>query len=421
MKLPHDIPAEQAVLGAIIIDPDKITEVISVLPDPEMFYAPKHRQIYAAMLEQFEAGAGIDVVELAAKTKDITALTTVANVTPTSANAERYAAIVKEKAVARNLVKACHEGMSIAANESCQLDDRVATVEAEIRKATENTFTGKNKAVKDLAKICVRDYGKIKAPCIKSGFYDLDGIITGFKPGELTVIAGRTSMGKTTLALDIARNAAESGAPVQIFSLEMTAERITDRLICAQGKIPGQAYRRGDESITGDVVKAAEKIYHLPISIYDSRVTTAEIRAQCLRNRSVQLAVVDFLTLVKDKRIGNVSTADHVGEIAKRLQEIAKELRIPFLVVSQMNRNIESRDDKMPRLSDLRESGNVEEAADTIIFLHRDNYYDREAKNTNTAKVVVAKQRDGPTSSTELSYFDYIPTFRNLAKVGEDQ
>ena len=412
MKLPHDLTAEQAVLGAIIIDPDKLPIVMDYIPDPDMFHSPKHQQVYTAMLDLFNRSEGIGLVEVAAKTGNMAGLMELANTTPTSANAENYARIVKEKAVARRLVKACYNGMTLAADESQGIDERVAAVEAELYKASEAVFTGKNRTTKELAKTCMMSYGEQVMPSIKSGFYDLDNLITGFRPGELVIVAGRTSMGKTTLALNIAGNIAAQGIPVQIFSLEMTAERVTDRLICVQGNLPGQVYRQGKADIQ-QVQAAAAKVYELPIFIYDRRVSTPEIRAKCMRIKNLGLVVVDFITLIKDKRINNASTADHVGEIAKRLQEIAKELRVPFLVLSQMNRQVESREDKTPRLSDLRESGNIEEAADTILFLHRPDYYDRNVPKTNTAEVIIAKQRDGPTGSIELGYFDYVPTFRN--------
>lgn len=414
MKLPFDTTAEQAVLGAILIDPDTLPLILDYIPDPDMFHAPKHQKIYTTILDLFARSEPVGMVEISAKTGDMPELMRLADATPTTANAASYARIVRDKAIARRIIRACHNGMSIAADESQAIDERVAAVEASIQQASEAAFAGKNRTAKELAKSCMHTYGEAQEPVLKTGFHDIDELVQ-IKPGELIIVAGRTSMGKTTFALDVARQVAAQGVPVQIFSLEMTAERIAARLICAQGYIMGQMYRHGKADIA-KVKKAAGEIYEMPIYVYDKRVTTAEIKAKCMRVQGLGLAIVDFITLIKDKRTNNVSTADHVGEIAKRLQEIAKDLRVPFIVLSQMNRNVEAREDKTPRLSDLRESGNIEEAADTILFLHRPDYYDRKAAKTNTAEVIVAKNRDGPTGSRELAYYDYIPTFKNLGR-----
>ena len=218
-------------------------------------------------------------------------------------------------------------------------------------------------------------------------------------------------MGKTTLALDIALNAAESGEPVLIFSLEMSAHRIADRLICAKAMVPGLKYRQGEV----DVTATCEELAHLPVMVYDKRVSTAEIRSKCLRVKAkhgLKLVLVDFLTLIKDKRDSRASTADHVGEIAQNLQEIGKELDVPLIVMSQMNRGSDGRENKTPQLSDLRASGNIEEAADVVAFIHRPDYYGQEGE----PQIIVAKNRDGPTGRVNVKFFSDIPTFRNLGR-----
>ena len=366
MNVPHDANAEQALLGAIIIEPDVLPTVLDYIHDPAQFYIQKNALVFKAMLELFNAGKPLDIVEISAITKDLPYLLELSNSTPTSANAENYARIVKEKAIRRELLRACAKGIELAKDESKRdLDAVIGEVEAGIFHATKQNFQGKIYSMKDLARDRWEDCfsGKDKeAPGVKTGFYDLDALITCLKNGELTIIAGRTSMGKTTLALDIARNVATAGHPVMIFSLEMRAERIADRIICAHGMIPGQLFRSGQYGDQEHISKTIAEVYELPLYVYDKRVTTTEIRAKAMQVKGLKLVVVDFLTLIKDKRQGNVSTADHVGEIAKRLQETAKELNVPFVVLSQMNRGIETREKKRPKLSDLRDSGNIEEA-----------------------------------------------------------
>lgn len=419
MNMPHDQAAEQAVLGAMLIDPECLPAVIDILPAADLFYSSRHREIFAAMLTLFHRGEAIDAVSVAStiggRTADVTkALFEIANATPTAANVAHYAKIVRDKAISRRLMKACHEGIALAADESQELDARVAAVEESIHKAGNGLFAGKNLTMRELAHRCMDEYGAKPQPATKTGFCDFDNLVGGFRPGELVVIAGRTSIGKTTFALDIARQVAAHGTKVQIFSLEMSAERLFVRLICAHGHIPGYLYRQG-KADNSQVLRAAGEVYKLPITVYDQRVTTAEIHAKSLLVKDLGLVVVDFITLIKDKRDGRLSTADHVGEVAKRLQEIAKKLNVPVLALSQMNRNVEARQTKTPQLSDLRDSGNIEEAADMVIFLHRDGHYDRDKPKENKATVIVAKNRDGPTGQVDLAYFDYVPTFRNLA------
>lgn len=419
MKMPHDLTAEQAVLGAILIDPGTLPTVLDILPTPDMFYSTLHQRIYTSMLAIFSAGEDMDIVVLAEKIGgDGKALRIVADSTPTSANAPAYARIVRNKAIARRIIKACYEGVTLAGDETIELDERIAAIEAEIHTASDMLFTGTNKTMRELAHQCMNHYGEGMFSNLKTGFYDLDNHVGGFRPGEMIVCAGRTGLGKTTFCLDIARHVAARDIPVQIFSLEMSAERIFNRLACAQGSIPGFLFRQG-KADPSQVLNAAAAVHRLPITVYDRRVTTAEIKAMCLRQKNLGLVVVDFITLIKDKRVGNVSTADHIGEIAKRLQEIAKELNVPMVVASQMNRQIESRSEKQPNLSDLRDSGNIEEAADMVLFLHREGYYDKNISTDRTAKVIIAKNRDGPTGAVEVTYLDYIPTFRNLARGGD--
>jgi replicative DNA helicase len=423
MNVPHDANAEQALLGAIIIEPDILPTVLDYIHDPAQFYIQKNAMVFKAMLELFNASKPLDLVEISAITKDLPYLLELSNSTPTAANAENYARIVKEKAIRRELLRACAKGVELAKDESKRdLDAVIGEVEAGIFHATKQNFQGKIHSMKDLAKNrwedCFGDKDK-PAPGVKTGFYDLDALITCLKNGELTIIAGRTSMGKTTLALDIARSVATAGNPVMIFSLEMRAERIADRIICAQGMIPGQLFRSGQYGDQVHVSRTIAEVYELPLYVYDKRVTTTEIRAKAMQVKDLKLVVVDFLTLIKDKRQGNVSTADHVGEIAKRLQETAKELNVPFVVLSQMNRGIETREKKRPKLSDLRDSGNIEEAADNVIFVHRPSYYD-ENEPKDVAILYIDKQRDGPTGAVKLLYYDMIPTFRNLSKYKYD-
>lgn len=412
----HSPEAEAALLGAIIMDPNIFPEVLDVISKPEWFYISKNARVFAAMLELFQKNKPLDIVEIAEITSDLKYLMELSDVTPTSANALEYAKIVKDKAIRRELHKACVKGMEII-KENREIDDIAGDIQANVYHAVSQNYTGRIITAKELAKHRWEQFhaGKIEPSGVKTGFADLDKIITCLKNGELTILAGRTSMGKTTLALDIARNVAKQDIPVLIFTLEMTGERIADRIICANGMIPGQLYREGKFANRERLEKAISEFYEMPIYIYDKRVTTTEIRAKSMQIKDLGFVVVDFITLIKDRRTGNVSTADHVGEIAKRLQEIAKELNVPFLVLSQMNREIDKRENKKPKLSDLRDSGNIEEAADNVIFIHRPERYN-EDEPKDIAHLYIEKQRDGPTGVVKVKYFDIVPTFRDLSK-----
>jgi replicative DNA helicase len=419
MMMPYSQEAESAVLGAIILDAEIFPTVLDYLNDPKQFYIEKNAKVFAAMLSLFNKGETLDIVPIAEITKDMPYLLELSKVTPTSANAERYAKIVKDKAIRRELLRACAKGVEITrADDQKDIDEVVSEVEASIYHATKQNFTGKIYTMQELARNRWEEsvMGKIEPAGVKTGFTDLDRMITCLKNGELTILAGRTSMGKTTLALDIARNVATAGHPVMIFSLEMRAERLADRLICSQGMIPGQLYRLGQYGDRKKLDEAISAISEMPINVYDKRVSTTEIRAKSMRIKNLGLVVVDFLTLIKDKRQGNISTADHIGEITKRLQEIAKELNVPFLVLAQMNRGIENRESKKPKLSDLRDSGNIEEAADNVLFIHREDYFNKDAEDKGTATIYIEKQRDGPTGSVDIAYVNVVPTFRNKAR-----
>ena len=417
MSMPHSQEAEAAVLGAIIIDPDIFPVILDHISEPEQFFIKKNAEVFTAMLGVFNKGKTIDIVEISAITKDMPYLMELSQATPTSANAENYAKIVKQKAVRRQLYLACAKGVEITRhNDMRDIDEIVSEVEAGIFHATRQNFTGKIYTMKELAINRWEESvaGTVAPVGVKTGFADIDTLLTCLKKGELTILAGRTSMGKTTLALDIARNVAKAGHQVMIFSLEMSAARIADRMICAEGTIPGQLYRLGRYTNRKKLNDAIAAVHDMPISVYDNRVSTTEIRAKSMRVKNLGLVVVDFLTLIKEKRQGNMSTADHIGEIAKRLQEIAKEINVPFLVLAQMSRGIENRESKKPKLSDLRDSGNIEEAADNVLFIHREEYFDKN-KPKGVATVYIEKQRDGPTGSAELTYVDVIPTFRDLS------
>ena len=398
MRLPANTAAEKALLSAILHDPHALDE-IDISPD--MFSYERHAKIFQAMRD-----GHTDIVSIHNATQiPPSNLTAIMGENFTSANIEKYAGIVREKFIRRELIKSCSMAMQAAGDETSDIDESLA----EFQKNIQIADSTKIYTMQELAKDRWEDETGIQG--VKTGFKDIDRILTCLKNGELVILAGRTSIGKTTLGLDIALNAARRKKSVLIFSLEMSAPRIADRLICAHGMIPGQAYRQRDYD-RDKVEEAISGVYDLPILVYDKRVSTAEIRSKCMRVKAkhgLDLVLIDFITLVKDKREGKMSTADHVGEVAKRLQEVAKEINVPFVVMSQMNRNVEGRQDKIPMLSDLRDSGNIEEAADVVMFVHRPDYYGLEGE----PMVIIAKNRDGPVGREELTYHNSIPTFRD--------
>ncbi|HEY8841993.1 MAG TPA: replicative DNA helicase [Candidatus Dormibacteraeota bacterium] len=430
---PHDQDAELSVLGSIILDPLSVAKVLQFL-HPEDFYRENNGQIYRAALDLFAAGEPIDNVTLAAQLQTMgmldriggrTQLASMQSAVPTAANIEYYGRIVKEKAYKRRLISA---GSNIA---GFGYDDGVEAEEA-INQAQSLVFgVADDRDQRELARLydllgpamerislqMESGQGVIGVP---SGFHDLDRMTGGFKDSDLIIVAGRPSMGKTSLALNIALHAAlESKKAIAIFSLEMSKEQLTERLLTEQAQIDAQRLHRGllSEAEYDRVSNALGPLGEAAIYIDDTPAMdelTLQLKARQAKMRhNIDLIVVDYLQLMHGRSRGDDNRVQEVSSISRALKGLARELRIPVIAISQLSRAPEQRPDKRPILSDLRESGAIEQDSDVVMFLYRPEYYKSEER-PGIAEVIIAKHRNGPTGTIELKFRRDHTRFYNL-------
>jgi replicative DNA helicase len=430
---PHDQDAELSVLGSILLDPLSVAKVLQFL-HPEDFYRENNGQIYRAALDLFAAGEPIDNVTLAAQLQTMgmldriggrTQLASMQSAVPTAANIEYYGRIVKEKAYKRRLISA---GSNIA---GFGYDDGVEAEEA-INQAQSLVFgVADDRDQRELARLydllgpamerislqMESGQGIIGVP---SGFHDLDRMTGGFKDSDLIIVAGRPSMGKTSLALNIALHAAlESKKAIAIFSLEMSKEQLTERLLTEQAQIDAQRLHRGllSEAEYDRVSNALGPLGEAAIFIDDTPAMdelTLQLKARQAKMRhNIDLIVVDYLQLMHGRSRGDDNRVQEVSSISRALKGLARELRIPVIAISQLSRAPEQRPDKRPILSDLRESGAIEQDSDVVMFLYRPEYYKSEER-PGIAEVIIAKHRNGPTGMIELKFRRDHTRFYNL-------
>ncbi len=430
---PHDQDAELSVLGSILLDPLSVAKVLQFL-HPEDFYRENNGQVYRAALDLFAAGEPIDNVTLAAQLQTMgmldriggrTQLASMQSAVPTAANIEYYGRIVKEKAYKRRLISA---GSNIA---GFGYDDSVEAEEA-INQAQSLVFgVADDRDQRELARLydllgpamerislqMESGQGVIGVP---SGFHDLDRMTGGFKDSDLIIVAGRPSMGKTSLALNIALHAAlESKKAIAIFSLEMSKEQLTERLLTEQAQIDAQRLHRGQlsEAEYDRVSNALGPLGEAAIYIDDTPAMdelTLQLKARQAKMRhNIDLIVVDYLQLMHGRSRGDDNRVQEVSSISRALKGLARELRIPVIAISQLSRAPEQRPDKRPILSDLRESGAIEQDSDVVMFLYRPEYYKSEER-PGIAEVIIAKHRNGPTGTIELKFRRDHTRFYNL-------
>ena len=430
---PNDLDAEMSVLGSILLDPLSIAKVLQFL-HPEDFYRENNGQIYRAALDLFAAGEPIDNVTLASQLQHIgmldrvggrTQLASMQGAVPTAANIEYYGRIVKEKAYKRRLISA---GSNIA---GFGYDDSVDAEEA-INQAQSLVFgVADDRDQRELAKLydllgpamerislqMESGQGVIGIP---SGFHDLDRMTGGFKDSDLIIVAGRPAMGKTSLALNVGLFAAlEAKKSVAIFSLEMSKEQLTERLLTEQAQIDAQRLHRGllSEAEFDRVSNALGPLGEASIYIDDTPVMdelTLQLKARQAKMRhGIDMVIIDYLQLMHGRSRGDDNRVQEVSSISRALKGLARELRIPVIAISQLSRAPEQRPDKRPILSDLRESGSIEQDSDVVMFLYRPEYYKAEER-PGIAELIVAKHRNGPTGTIELKFRRDHTRFYNL-------
>jgi replicative DNA helicase len=427
---PQNLSAEQSVLGAMLIDKNATVKVIEILT-PESFYRDAHRYIYESIQRLFELGEPVDSVtvsELLRKNGKLDAvggsvyIADLINSVPTSANVEHYAKIVEEKAILRKLIETGTNIVSEAFDEPDNVDEVLDNAEKNIfeiamKRAREGFFKLDTVLKKVLDRIDSLYDKKEHITGVPTGYQDLDNITAGFQNADLIIIAARPSVGKTALALNIAQNAAiKFNIPVAIFSLEMSKEQLAQRMLCSEAEIDAHRLKTATLPDAGwkRLTKALSKLSDAKIFIDDtSSLTAIEIRAKARRmkaERGLGMVIIDYMQLMSGKGRSD-NRVQEISEIARSLKTLARELDIPVIALSQLSRAVEQRPDRIPRLSDLRESGEIEQTADLVLFIHRDDYYNPASEKANVAEIIIAKQRNGPVGSVELVFRKELAKF----------
>jgi len=445
---PQNLEAEQSVLGAILLENEAFDKVSNLIKDGD-FYRESHRKIYRAMLELYEDNEAIDLITLAERLERKTELEAVggspylaslATDVPTAANIKYHAKIVKEKAVLRGLLKAATEIAGKVYEESLDADNLIDFAEKTVFDISEDrvktSFDSLKVLIKDSFSMIESLYDRKEAITgLPSGFPELDELTTGFQPGDLIVIGGRPGMGKTSFALNVAQYVGvEHKEPVAVFSLEMSKKQLALRMLCSEAMVDSNLVRKGIINKKNDwhkLTSAAGKLSEAPIFIDDSSGTSAlDIRAKARRlkkeqkDRGLGLVIVDYLQLMRGH--GTFERREQeISDISRSLKALAKELDLPVIALSQLNREVEKSQSKRPTLANLRESGAIEQDADVILFLHREEIYDREnPAKKGKADLIIAKQRNGPTGTVKLTFLDKCTRFTNYTEgygAGEEE
>jgi replicative DNA helicase len=443
-SMPESLAAEAAVLGSMIIDPECIGEVVEFL-EVSAFYRVEHQMIFDALVSLYEKNrrGAIDGVLLRDELEKhkrleevggVEYLTKLAESVPSSANVMYYAGIVKDKMLLRELIAATGEILDDAYDLAGETKEKLDDAERRIFAVTDKNITGNAEAIKDLV---ARSYELIEkrdgshVTGIATGYYELDDLTCGLQNGEMIIVAGRPSMGKTSLALNIAEHVGlVEKIPVAVFSLEMGRQQLAERFLCSVGEVDSQKVRRGllGEEHYSRLVEACGLLSEAPIYVDDtSTLTPLELRAKSRRLKSlygIRCVIVDYLQLMHLGSGRVESRQQEITTISRYLKALARELSVPVMVLSQLNRSPEGREGHKPRMSDLRESGSIEQDADVVMLLHREDYYHRGEKEyepDNTADIIIAKQRNGPTGNVELVFREKFTRFENAAQTSRQE
>ncbi|OGC82775.1 MAG: replicative DNA helicase [Candidatus Abawacabacteria bacterium RIFCSPHIGHO2_01_FULL_46_8] len=429
---PQNVEAEQSVLGSLLLDKNAIFKVVDFL-EPEDFYEQRHEMIYAAMMSLFQRHSPIDILTLASILKERKQLKEVggkaylgelASIVPTASHVEQYANLVKGKSTLRRLISAADRIMALGYEEEEELALKLEKAEQSLF-AVSQSFMRENfvpiekllndsyQRIADLhdARAKAKKEGKKFEVYrgMKTGFYDLDRLLSGLQPSELIILAARPSMGKTALALNIIQQIAlDTGKPVGIFSLEMSKEQLVERLFCSLLRVDSWKLRTGNLS-RDEMARfgnAMDKLHQAPIYIDDSAdANVIEIRAKARRlkmEKGLELLVVDYLQLMSGSSPDN--RVQEISEISRSLKGLARELNIPIIALSQLNRAVENRPGKIPQLSDLRESGAIEQDADVVLMMYREDYYKEDCERKGITDIYIRKHRNGPVGKIELGF-----------------
>lgn len=431
------LEAEQSVLGSILIDPSCFDEVVGIVK-PIDFYRRAHQVIFSTMKDMVEEGCPLDLVTLTERLQSarkldevggVTYLTELAESVPTTSNVDYYARIVRDKSIYRHLKQV---GSKISNLSDQKVEDAIGKAESLIEEISDHYLSGTKDTIKDIDTLMlmaterlgerIDNKGSIQG--LATGFYDLDQTLSGLHKGDLIVVAARPSMGKTAFALNISSNVINNDKTVILFSLEMSSSQLIDRLICSIGNIDSHLYRSG-ELTDSDYDKYSQTLSSLSgkkLFIDDKpNLTVGEIKSKCRkikRNYGLDLVIIDYLQQIQSESDKNIyNRNEEIGQITRSLKIMARELNIPVVVLSQLSRAVEQRQDKRPMLSDLRDSGTIEQDADVVAFLYRDDYYNEETEKKNIAEVIIGKQRNGPVGKVELLFLKEYSKFVSLSNI----
>lgn len=423
---PQNLEAEASLLGAILIDGDAIVKIADIVRASD-FYDPRHQRIYTAAIQLYEKRSPIDVLTLSDQLKSEGELDTIGgagylteltNFVPTAAHVDQYAEIVAQKSIRRRLIKASQDIVGLGFDESKGLRELIEQAETRLFEVSQEHV---KQNVTSLEAILAESFDRLdelhkdknKLRGLPTGYKDLDNILAGLQRSDLFVLAARPSMGKTALALNIAHNVAvKSQQPVLIFSLEMSKEQLVDRLLALESGVDAWALRTGNLT-DADFEKlghAMGALSEAPIYIDDTpSITVSDLRTKARREahqRQLGLIIVDYLQLMMGGRYGSdANRVQEVSEISRGLKGVARELNVPLVALSQLSRSVESRSPQIPQLADLRESGSIEQDADVVAFIYREEFYNPETDRKNITDILIKKHRNGPTGGVEL-YFD---------------
>ena len=437
---PHDIEAEQAVIGSMLTDTDAVTSAIEVLK-AEDFYREDNKEIYEAILNLYNRSEPIDIITVKAELESMGKFEQVGGLeylaelpekVPTTANAMKYIKIVEEKSTLRRLIKTANEIIELGYSPTEEVDDIMENAEKKIF----NIMQDKNqKGYSPLKDVLVESFTKLEElynrkqhiTGVPSGFIELDYRTAGFHGSDLVLIAARPAMGKTAFALNIATYAAvKANIPVAVFSLEMSKEQLVNRILCSEAMVDSNKVRTGklEEDDWTKLAEAIGPLSEAEMYIDDTPgINIMEIRAKCRKlklEKNIGLVVIDYLQLIQGTNKRGGSREQEISEISRSLKILAKELNIPVIALSQLSRAAEQRPDHRPMLSDLRESGAIEQDADIVMFLYGDDYYNEDSEKKNIAEVIIAKHRGGSTGTVELLWLGNYTKFVNIEKRFDD-
>lgn len=432
---PQDLEAEKSVLGSLMLDPKAIHIIVDILK-PEDFYSQKHNLIYGTMLDLYEKREPIDVLSISSRLKEkkmmdevggSSYLAELVNTVPTASNVKHYAEIVHKKSILRSLIESSDHISQLGYQEEDELDEILDEAEKKIFSIARFSLKQKFIAIKHALEDAWERFDRLhkskgELRGVPTGFSELDNLLAGFQKSDLVILAARPSIGKTTLALDIARNVAKKNIPVGIFSLEMSSQQLTDRLIAAEARVDSWKLRTGRLSSDDEFARirdALEILANAPIFIDDEASNNIlQMRAKARRlqaEHGLGLLIVDYIQLMVPRQRVD-SAVQQMTEISRSLKGLARELDVPVLAISQLSRAVEARHPPIPKLHDLRDSGSIEQDADVVMFIYREDRYKENTDRQNIAEILVEKHRNGPIGKIELYFNPQKVSFSSIEK-----